>query len=190
MFKKVTTAAAVALVGLGAGAASASAYSISGGSYTATSSSDHSFTLGGAYTHNCSNVTLEGEATGAATTMFTPVIGECNFYGFPVSGESSGPWSMTVESGPVGGVYTASLSIPSGTTATFINPLWGYSLSIAGPQTFPNAASVHNGPGGAQLSFEFSGASYVMANGPVSSGSDLVYTTNGGMLLSGVTVGK
>jgi hypothetical protein len=188
LFRKITTAAAVALVGLGVGAAGASAYSISGGSYTATAGAYNTFTVGGAYQHECSNVSFEGEATGAASTTFTPVLDGCTFFGFPVFDQPSGPWTLTVTGGPVGNVYGVSLDIPAGTTTTLENPLWGYTISISGPQTIPNAGSLTNEVGGAALSLSMSNIDYDVVGGPFGSGNDLSYETNGDLFLPGVTV--
>lgn len=188
MFKKITTTAALALVGLGVGAAGASAASISGGSYASVPAYGGFSIAGGAYTHGCSDVTFEGDATGAASSTFTPILDGCSFFGFPVFDQPSGPWTMTVGDDHGSGDFPVTIEIPAGTVTTLENPLWGYTISLPGPQTLPDAGVLRNVAGGAELELNFSGVTYVAVGGPFSSGNDFTYSSSGPMSLPGVTV--
>jgi hypothetical protein len=188
MIKKMATAGAVAAMGLGLSAASASAYAISGGAYTGTATANHTFTVGGAYQIECTSATFSGTATGAATTAFTPSYSGCTFFGFPATVTQSGVWSITANSGPVGGVYGGRVDIPAGTTTTIEVPIAGCTVTVTGAQGFAGAGSASNNGSGVDLEASVTGIVYSASGCPFPSGTDGEYLTNGPVTIPGISV--
>jgi len=195
-FRGIATAGAVAVVGLGVSAAGASGYSISGGSYVGTSTSNPSWTNGGAYTIDCpaADATLSGIATGADATVFTPAYGSnCNFFGLPVTVAQSGTWSLRVVGGPSAGWYTGELTIPAGTSTTVSMPLAGCTQVVSGPQVIANGVGgnivrFRNVTGGVQLEAAVNNIAYSASGCPFASGTDGTYNSNGSVDIPGITV--
>lgn len=195
--KKTATAGAVATMAFGLGAASASAYAVSGGSYVGTATSNHTFTVGGAYTLDCPavDITFTGTATGSATTSFTPAFGaNCSFFGLPAQVTQSGQWSETVTGGPVSGWYTGDLHIPSSSTTTIEIPLAGCTVTITGTQNFQNGTggnitrTRNVSPTGVQAEIHLVNLAYTASGCPFSSASDGTYSSNGLIDFPGITV--
>ncbi len=190
--QKLATAGAVAAMGLGLGAASASAYAISGGEYTGTATAPHTFTVGnGNYTISCDIATFTGDATGAATTAFTPTYDDCTFFGFPADVVQDGPWSLTATSGPDGtGAYGGTMEIPAGTSTTINVPVAGCSVVVSGYQDFTSGLIARNFASGTgvELSGGVTGVTYTASGCPFASGTDGTYSTNGNVTIPGITV--
>jgi hypothetical protein len=203
IIKKMATAGAVAVVGLGLGAASSSAaFSISGGAYVgapAAAASEHSFTVAGAYTITCpkSSTTFTGNATGAASTSFTPAYGSgtvCEFFGFPASVAQSGTWSVTA-TGKTGSTYTGQIGIPSGSVTTINVPIASCTATVGGPQTFTHGSGGSTGTavnvtGGVNLTAVANNVAIASASGgcPFTTSDTAVYNTNGAVYIPGITV--
>jgi hypothetical protein len=181
---RTITAVAATAAALSVGATSASAYSISGGSYTGTATSDHTFTIGGAYTVSCSGTTYSGTATGAASTSFTPAYSGCTFFGFPASITVSGSSTLTAD-GDSGGIYH--VSYHSSSTITIEVPIAGCDVTISGTRYF-TAGSAQNYGSGIELELSYSGTSYTASGCPFPSGSDGTYESNGPVTVPGITV--
>jgi hypothetical protein len=187
---KLAAAGAVAVMGLGLGAAGASAYSISGGHYTATTTTDHAFSIGGAYTYTCpaSLTTSTGDADGSDETWFTPYyggVGDCEFFGLPVTVSQYGQWGLKVAAGPdVLGIYRGEVAIPAGSSTVISMPIAGCTFTVSGPQSFSHATAgnifeMKDVAGGMELVARIGGIAYVASGCPFSSGSDGVYDTRG-----------
>lgn len=190
-------AGAVAMIGLGVGAAGASAYSISGGSYVGTLTTNPTWTIGGAYTIDCpaADVTFSGDATGADTTSFTPAYGvNCNYWGLPANVAQSGTWSLRVIGGPdVAGWYVGEVAIPAGSSTTISIPLAGCTQTVSGPQTYTHGAGgnvirFRNVTGGVQLEASVNTIAYSASGCPFPSGTDGTYNSNGAVDIPGITV--
>lgn len=185
-FKRLLAVTASAAAICGAGAAGASAYAISGGSYIGTNTGPVSFSLDGAYTFDCDTVTYSGNATGAASTSFVPAFDDCTFFGLPATASQSGAWSTTVTSGPIGGSYTGSLSIPSSSTTTLSVPLAGCTVTIDTPQAFAGSTTFTNTIPGVGIQITVAPFSYTAVGCPFSSGTHGHYSAL--IDLPGVTV--
>lgn len=195
----IAATAAFALVSLGLASTGASAYSISGGSYVGTATSDHSFTVGGFYTSTCpmADTSFVGTATGADASSFILAYGSnCNFFGLPVAVTQSGAWEVEVTAGPDGlGWYTGEIHIASGATTTVEAPLMGCTGTITGSQVFQHGV---NGniirarnvtPTGVQLEVAINGIAYAASGCPFPSGADGSFNTNGSVDVPGVALG-
>lgn len=190
---KIATAAAVAAMTLGLAASGASAYSVSGGAYTGTATNANTFTVAGAYTVNCSGMTISGTATGSATTDFVPAYSGCTFFGFPATMVQSGVWSTRVISGPFGGWYRSELSFTPGSFTTLSVPIVGCTVSVAGPQTFTDGVGgsivrEQNVAGGVDFEATLAGIAYTASGCPFGSGTDGVYETNGPVSIPGINI--
>lgn len=185
-FKRLLVAAAGAAAICGVGAAGASAFAISGGPYIGTNTGPVSFTFDSAYSFDCDTVTYDGNATGAASTSFTPAFDDCSFFGLPATASQSGTWSAAVTSGPSGGSYTGSLSIPNSSTTTLSVPLTGCTVTIDGPQSFGGSTTFTNTIPGVGIQITVAPISYTAVGCPFSSGSHGHYAAI--IDLPGVTV--
>lgn len=172
---------------LGANAPGASAYSITGGSYTGTATSDPTFTVADAYTITCPAAlsTFGGTATGWSVTYFRPSFGgvdDCEFFGFPAEVQQDGSWGLTVTNGPsANGFYTGDLHIPVSTTTTIEVPTVGCTVTITGTQNFGhgigwNVVRAFNLMGGIGVALDVVGAAYKATSCPFSSGTDGEFT--------------
>ncbi|MBF6620872.1 MAG: hypothetical protein ITG02_11665 [Patulibacter sp.] len=194
----LVAAGAGAVLALGIGAAGASAYSISGGAYTGTATVDHTWTYGGSTVVICptSGTTYSGTATGADTTTFTPGFGgagSCEFFGLPASVTQSGAWSLKVIAGPDGnGYYEGRLDIPVGTTTITDIPTGSCLATVGGAQAFQHPFSgttilMRNAGPDLELVMSLSGITYT-GSGLCFPPGLAVYSTNGVVLLPGVTI--
>lgn len=189
--RTLITAGAVAAATLGAGATSASAwYSISGGSYTGTATSDIRFDFARGYQIDCQDVTISGYATGSSSTDFTPTFSNCDFFGLPATVTQSGTWSSNVVAGPTGGGwYYADFYIPTGTTTTVDIPLIGCTAAITGPQWSIAPINYRSTMWGAEMDFHISLMTYSATNCPFSDGTDAsVSTTWGRIEIPGIVI--
>jgi hypothetical protein len=208
---KLVTAGAVAAIGLGLGAASASAYSIDGiggnpYNYTgapALPSSDHSLTIGGAYTITCpkADTAFTGTATGAAQTSFTPYWGAangtgevCEFYGFPAKVTQSGMWNLTV-TGNSGSTYTGQITIPSGSVTTIDIPITGCTYTVGGPQAFTHGSggtilTAVNATGGVNLTAVVNNVAFASTapSCPFTTADRAIYNSNGPISFPGIRI--
>lgn len=190
---RIATAAATATLALGLGASGASAYAVSGGAYTGTATAANTFTVAGTYTLACSGMTISGTATGSATTNFAPAYSGCTFFGFPATMFQSGVWSTTVTSGPFGGWFASDLTFTPASVTTLNVPIAGCTVTVAGPQTFPdgvggNVVRERNVAGGVEFEATLSNIVYTASGCPFPSGSDGVYQTNGPVSIPGITI--
>lgn len=186
MRRSTKTIATIALAAstVGISTQSASAYSVSGGSYTGTATTAHTFTFGGVYTISCSNVTYTGTATGAASTSFTPSYSGCSFFGLPAQVTVSGSSTLTVVSNSGGDFH---VTYHTSSTITVEVPSTGCVLTVGGTQEF-TGGWMRNYAGGVDVILAFFGISYTASGCPFSSGSDGTYNTNGNVTIPGITV--
>lgn len=196
------TVGAVAALTLALGTAGASAHAISGGGYSGAAVNDTWFALDqGAYNFTCAAnvVTVSGDADGTGTTTFTPDfggVGDCYFV-VPTTVTQSGAWDLTVTSGPhAGGWYHGTVDVPTATTTAIYVPLLSCTATMTGSQSFTHGSGgsvvrVRNVvPTGAEVELAFNDFDYTAAGGgcPYSSGNDGWYTTDGPIVIPGVTV--
>lgn len=122
--RKFATAVAVAAIGTGAFASGASA-AISGGAYTATQTTNQTFTAGG-LTAIARTASFVGNANGTNTTQFRPTFGDVsaavagNTYKAVVA--TNADWTITRTGALSGGTYSG--------TAAILAPASGNSVAI------------------------------------------------------------
>lgn len=178
-------------------AGNASAYSITGGSYAGTFSGNSSFTAGGVYVIECgaASSSISGFASGAASTNFSLVEGNCSFFGLPATVTHSGVWFIGITGGPDAvGWYTGDLHIPAISTTTYGVPMAGCTVTVTGTQGFShginrNRVRARNvTPTGVTVEYEVNSVAYTASGCPFLSGSDGVLRSGWFIDIPGISI--